>query len=157
MRSDTVTPDIGHLELPVEELLRRARPMPPHEEMSIEHLDNEEGAAIRWAKLRTKSPLPRGHPLRLRPPRRQTHRQKRVQALSAERSGRLSETGIDAMKGHPHRPHQKGKAHHCTGERRRRPGEGYLDAEAILEKAAQPAAPTKQHQQKIARDDRRQH
>jgi hypothetical protein len=34
------------LELPVEELLRRARPLPPHEEMVIEDLTEEEGAAF---------------------------------------------------------------------------------------------------------------
>jgi hypothetical protein len=34
------------LELPVEELLRRARPLPPHEEMVIEDLTKEEGAAF---------------------------------------------------------------------------------------------------------------
>ncbi len=35
-----------HLELPVEELLQRARPLPPHEEMVIEGLSEEEGAAF---------------------------------------------------------------------------------------------------------------
>jgi hypothetical protein len=35
-----------HLELPVEELLRRARPLPPHDEMLIEDIDEEEGAAF---------------------------------------------------------------------------------------------------------------
>ncbi|HUR18162.1 MAG TPA: hypothetical protein VMZ51_04385 [Acidimicrobiales bacterium] len=34
------------LELPVAELLRRARPLPPHEEMVIEDLTEEEGAAF---------------------------------------------------------------------------------------------------------------
>lgn len=34
------------LELPVEELLRRARPLPPHEEMQIDDLTEEEGAAF---------------------------------------------------------------------------------------------------------------
>jgi hypothetical protein len=34
------------LELPVEELLRRARPLPPHDEMVIENVDEEEGAAF---------------------------------------------------------------------------------------------------------------
>lgn len=34
------------LELPVEVLLRRARPLPPHEEMVIEDLTEEEGAAF---------------------------------------------------------------------------------------------------------------
>jgi len=34
------------LELPVEELLRRARPLPPHEEMVIDDLTEEEGAAF---------------------------------------------------------------------------------------------------------------
>jgi hypothetical protein len=34
------------LELPVEELLRRARPLPPHEEMVIEDLDEAEGLAF---------------------------------------------------------------------------------------------------------------
>jgi hypothetical protein len=34
------------LELPVEELLRRARPLPPHEEMVIDDLSEEEGAAF---------------------------------------------------------------------------------------------------------------
>jgi hypothetical protein len=35
-----------HLELPVEELLRRARPLPPHEDMVIEDIDEDEGAAF---------------------------------------------------------------------------------------------------------------
>ena len=35
-----------HLELPVEELLRRARPLPPYDEMVIEDLGGEEGAAF---------------------------------------------------------------------------------------------------------------
>jgi hypothetical protein len=35
-----------HLELPVEELLRRARPLPPHDKMVIEGVDEEEGAAF---------------------------------------------------------------------------------------------------------------
>jgi hypothetical protein len=34
------------LELPVEELLRRARPLPPHDEMVIEDLTEEEGVAF---------------------------------------------------------------------------------------------------------------
>lgn len=34
------------LELPVEELLRRARPLPPHEEMVIDDLTEQEGAAF---------------------------------------------------------------------------------------------------------------
>jgi hypothetical protein len=34
------------LELPVEELLRRGRPLPPHEEMVIEDLTDEEGLAF---------------------------------------------------------------------------------------------------------------
>ncbi|MGO9753075.1 MAG: hypothetical protein ACLP8S_03440 [Solirubrobacteraceae bacterium] len=38
--------DEQHLELPVEELLRRARPLPPHDEMVIEDLTEEEGAAF---------------------------------------------------------------------------------------------------------------
>jgi hypothetical protein len=36
----------AHLELPVEELLRRARPLPPHDEMVIEDIDEEEGAGF---------------------------------------------------------------------------------------------------------------
>ena len=35
-----------HLELPVEELLSRARPLPPHDEMVIEDLSEEEGVAF---------------------------------------------------------------------------------------------------------------
>jgi hypothetical protein len=35
-----------HLELPVEELLRRARPLPGHDEMAIEDLSEEEGEAF---------------------------------------------------------------------------------------------------------------
>ena len=34
------------LELPVEELLRRARPLPPHDEMVIDDITEEEGAAF---------------------------------------------------------------------------------------------------------------
>jgi len=33
-------------ELPVEELLRRARPLPPHEQMVIEDLTGDEGEAF---------------------------------------------------------------------------------------------------------------
>ena len=35
-----------HLELPVEDLLRRARPLPSHDEMVIDDLDDEEGMAF---------------------------------------------------------------------------------------------------------------
>lgn len=34
------------LELPVDELLRRARPLPPHDEMLIEDVDEAEGRAF---------------------------------------------------------------------------------------------------------------
>lgn len=34
------------LELPVEELFRRARPLPPHDEMVIDDITEEEGAAF---------------------------------------------------------------------------------------------------------------
>jgi hypothetical protein len=34
------------LELPVEELLRRARPLPPHDQMVIEDLTEDEGVAF---------------------------------------------------------------------------------------------------------------
>lgn len=47
MTSQPVEPKQGHsLELPVEELLLRARPLPPHEEMVIDDLTEEEGAAF---------------------------------------------------------------------------------------------------------------
>jgi hypothetical protein len=36
----------GCLELPVDKLLRRARPLPPHEEMVIDDLTEDEGAAF---------------------------------------------------------------------------------------------------------------
>jgi hypothetical protein len=35
-----------HRELPVEELLRRARPLPPYDEMVIEDLSEDEGVAF---------------------------------------------------------------------------------------------------------------
>jgi hypothetical protein len=38
--------DEPHRELPVEELLRRARPLPSHEEMVIDDLSEDEGAAF---------------------------------------------------------------------------------------------------------------
>lgn len=47
MSTGPVRPNPGEsLELPVEELLRRARPLPPHEEMVIDDLTEEEGAAF---------------------------------------------------------------------------------------------------------------
>ena len=47
MSSEPVQPSHGEsLELPVDELLRRARPLPPHEEMVIDDLTEEEGAAF---------------------------------------------------------------------------------------------------------------
>lgn len=47
MSAEPVSPGAGdHTELPVEELLRRARPLPPHEEMVIDDLSEEEGAAF---------------------------------------------------------------------------------------------------------------
>ena len=39
------------LELPVEELLKRARPLPPHSEMVIDDLTSEEGEAFLAAAL----------------------------------------------------------------------------------------------------------
>lgn len=46
MTTNPITPNEGHLELPVEELLSRARPLPPHEQMVIDDLDDDEGAAF---------------------------------------------------------------------------------------------------------------
>ena len=47
MSTEPVRPSHGEsLELPVEEMLRRARPLPPHEEMVIDDLTEEEGAAF---------------------------------------------------------------------------------------------------------------
>ncbi len=47
MSSEPVPPRTGgSLEVPVEELFRRARPLPPHEEMVIDDLSEEEGAAF---------------------------------------------------------------------------------------------------------------
>jgi hypothetical protein len=47
MSSEPVSPaHSASLELPVEELLRRAKPLPPHDEMVIEDLDDEEGVAF---------------------------------------------------------------------------------------------------------------
>ena len=40
------TGEVQHLELSVDELLRRARPLPPHDEMVIEDLSEAEGAAF---------------------------------------------------------------------------------------------------------------
>ena len=40
------TPEEQHLEIPVEEALRRARPLRPYPEMVIEDLTEEEGAAF---------------------------------------------------------------------------------------------------------------
>ncbi|MGH2718941.1 MAG: hypothetical protein ACRDJU_10210 [Actinomycetota bacterium] len=37
---------VENLELPAEELLRRARPLPPHEDMVIDDLTEEEGDAF---------------------------------------------------------------------------------------------------------------
>lgn len=38
--------DDESLELPVDEVLRRARPLPPHSEMMIDELSDEEGEAF---------------------------------------------------------------------------------------------------------------
>lgn len=47
MSSHAADPSPGQsLELSVEELFRRARPLPPHEEMVIDDLTEEEGAAF---------------------------------------------------------------------------------------------------------------
>jgi hypothetical protein len=46
MSTEPVVPEFGSLELTVEELLRRVRPLPPHEEMVIEDLDDDEGTAF---------------------------------------------------------------------------------------------------------------
>ncbi len=35
-----------HLELPVEDMLRRARPLPPRDEMVIDDIDEDEGRAF---------------------------------------------------------------------------------------------------------------
>ena len=53
MSSDPIVPtQVANLELPVEELLRRARPLPPHEALLIDDLDEAEGsaflAALEW-------------------------------------------------------------------------------------------------------------
>ena len=47
MSSESVPEPIHKgLELPVQDLIRRARPLPPHEEMVIEDLTEEEAAAF---------------------------------------------------------------------------------------------------------------
>ena len=47
MSTEPVQPRQGEsLELSVEELLRRARPLPPHDAMIIDDLGEEEGAAF---------------------------------------------------------------------------------------------------------------
>jgi hypothetical protein len=47
MSSQPIQPSHGEsLELPVEELLRRARPLPAHEAMQIDGLTEEEGVAF---------------------------------------------------------------------------------------------------------------
>ncbi len=47
MSTEPIQPSHGEsLELSVKELLRRARPLPPHEEMVIDDLTEEEGAAF---------------------------------------------------------------------------------------------------------------
>lgn len=46
MSTEPVVPESRSLEVSVEELLRRARPLPPHEEMAIADLDDDEGAAF---------------------------------------------------------------------------------------------------------------
>ena len=47
MSTGPVQPRQGEkLELTVEELLRRARPLPPHDAMAIDDLSEEEGAAF---------------------------------------------------------------------------------------------------------------
>ena len=47
MSMEPARPNVdGSLELPVEELLRRARSLPSHEEMLIDDLTEEEGAAF---------------------------------------------------------------------------------------------------------------
>jgi len=46
MSTEPVQPRHENLELPVEELLRRARPLPPHDEMAIDDITEEEGAAF---------------------------------------------------------------------------------------------------------------
>lgn len=43
---DQSAQELEHLELPVEELLRRARPLPPHADMLIDGVDEEEGRAF---------------------------------------------------------------------------------------------------------------
>jgi hypothetical protein len=50
------------LEFPVEELLRRARPLPPHEKMLIDDLTEEEGAGFlatleAWAPNHSAAPI----------------------------------------------------------------------------------------------------
>ena len=55
MSSQPIQPIHGEsLELPVEELLRRARPLPPHEEMQIDDLTDEEGVAFLGALERSR-------------------------------------------------------------------------------------------------------
>lgn len=62
--------------LPVEELLRRARPLPPHEDMIIERIDMEEGRAFLAAM--------RSDP---RPQRSRSHRHRHGRLRRRPRSG----------------------------------------------------------------------
>lgn len=46
MSTQPISDSDKHLELPVEVLLRRVRPLPPHDEMVIDDLDAKEGMAF---------------------------------------------------------------------------------------------------------------
>lgn len=46
MSTQPISKSDKHLELPIEDLLRRARPLPSHDEMVIDDLDDEEGMAF---------------------------------------------------------------------------------------------------------------
>jgi hypothetical protein len=46
MSTQPISESDKHLELPVKDLLRRARPLPSHDEMVIDDVDDEEGTAF---------------------------------------------------------------------------------------------------------------
>ena len=46
MSTQPISESDKHLELSIEDLLRRARPLPSHDEMVIDDLDDEEGMAF---------------------------------------------------------------------------------------------------------------
>ena len=86
---------------------------------------------------------------------RHRDRPEHAQIAGAQRAGDLLEAWINFLKGHSHRSHQERKGHDGQRHEHRQPGEYDVQAQRVMQKTAQGAAPAQQLEQDQTRCHRR--